>query len=212
MNFTEKPIEEYCRDHSSNPSSVCEEIFQYTQKNVEMAVMMTGPHEGSFLGFLIKLINAKRILEIGTFTGYSALAMAEQLPDSGELVTLDLNSQTTELAQTFWNKSPHGKKIKAQNGEASELLENLKGPFDLIFIDADKRNYLSYVQKALTLLSKGGAIAVDNTLWSGRVLEKNATDPDTCGIQSMNDWVKENKSLQKVLVPIRDGILLIRSL
>ncbi len=209
MNFLDKSIEEYCVSHSSAPSPVCQEIYDYTVKKVPMAVMITGPYEAAFLGFLVGLTGAKRVLEIGTFTGYSALAMAERLPEGGEVITIDINQDTSTLAKSFWKKSPVGNRIKPLLGDALTLLKEIKSPVDFAFIDADKARYPEYVQATLPLLSPLGMIAVDNTLWSGRVLEEKTDDPDTLGVQKLNNWVRDNQALQKVLVPIRDGILLI---
>jgi len=147
--FTDPKISNYCLSKSDMPSKICQEIKKYTEDNVDYAQMVVGELEGSLLGFLVSLIGAKRILEIGCFTGYSALAMAERLPDDGELITLDINETNTEIAQSFWNKSPHGKKIHLKLGQALEILPTLSGKFDLAFIDADKINYLNYVKHSL---------------------------------------------------------------
>ncbi len=173
--------------------------------------MLIGELEASFLRFLVGLIRAKRILEIGCFTGYSALAMAEGLTQNGELVTLDINPDTTKIAQEFWKKSPNGGKIKLFLGKAAESLQKIKGPFDFIFIDADKSNYKKYFLKALTLLSLSGMIAVDNCLWGGEVLKGHSKDQDTNAIVEFNHYVRSRVDLEATLVPIRDGVFLIRS-
>jgi len=212
MGFVPEKLEDYCVSQSTLPSSCAEAIRKYTEANVPYSQMLIGPLEGSFLGFLVSLTRAKRVLEIGCYTGYSALTMAERLPTKGELITLDIDPKTNKIAQKFWAKSPHGKKIRPIIGPALESLKDLKGPFDLVFIDADKTNYLNYFKKCLPLLSSGGFIAVDNCLWNGEVLHKNTGNPDTRAIQKFNDHIKKRKDLEAVLLPVRDGIFLIRKI
>lgn len=211
MELVDRSIEEYCSKISSQPSELCFELAEYTRKNVAQSQMLIGPLEASLLGFLIRTGNYKRVLEIGTFTGYSALAMAENLPDNAELVSLDINEETTKIARSFWNRSPHGKKIKHIHGPALESLKKISGPFDFVFIDADKEPYLQYLEKSLELLSPSGSIVIDNCLWSGRVLEQNATG-STQKIQEVNAWASQHSSSQLYvsLLPVRDGMLLIR--
>ena len=210
MQFISKNIENYAIDHSSRPSELCEKIADYTRKNIELPQMLTGPLEMSFIGFLIKSMGIKNILEIGTFTGYSALAMAENLPEDGNIITLDINESTGSVARGFWNQSSHAPKIKQIIAPALDTLEKLDQKFDLVFIDADKSNYVSYVSKSLDLLSKNGIVIVDNVLWSGKVLEEDSQDISTHGIKQLNKFVLENKSLSKTMLPIRDGIYLIQ--
>jgi caffeoyl-CoA O-methyltransferase len=210
MTIGNQTITEYCINKSSVPSKKVEEIENYTKNKVPMSKMLIGKLEASFLGFLLRSIKAKRVLEIGTFTGYSALAMAEQLPPDGELITLDINRETTELAKSFWNTTPHGKKITSIHGNAQKLLSDIKGPFDLIFIDADKENYLTYLKAGLNLIGPQGVIAIDNVLWDGKVLLDSPQDEETEGIKKLNDHVFQDESLYKTMLPIRDGVLLIR--
>ncbi|MDB5036978.1 MAG: methyltransferase [Bacteriovoracaceae bacterium] len=210
MLISDKKIEDYCLSKSTVPSKICDELFEYTQNNVEHSEMLIGPMVGSTLGFIIQSIKAKRILEVGSFTGYSALFMAERLSNGGEVITLDINPETTKVGQEFWNKSPHGKKIKLILGPALESFAKLKGPFDFVLIDADKGNYLNYFIKALELLSPNGVIALDNTLWSGRVADLNEKDPDTVALREVANFIKSKADLSSVLLPIRDGILLVQ--
>ncbi len=205
-------IDQYCSDKSTPVSSICNEIEHYTKSHVPMSVMLVGPLEGSFLGFLASLVQAKRVLEIGCFTGYSALAMAERLPPDGELITLDINSETTEIAKKYWGQSTHGKKIRMILGPALESLTNLRGPFDLVFIDAAKLEYLEYLQRCLGMLSERGLIVADNALWQGEVLNSNTKDEGARAIQKFNDFVAQQRNLEKILLPIRDGMFLIRKL
>ncbi len=208
-NFLDKKIETYCIQKSTVSSSHCKAIEAYTEKHVDRAQMLIGELEGSFLGFLVSLIKAKNVLEIGCFTGYSALSIAERLPKNGKLISLDIDEETNRIARQFWKKSPHGYKIQTILGPALDSLKKIKGPFDFIFIDADKHNYLKYLKRCLPLLNSKGLIAVDNCLWGGDVL-KTSSDPDTQTIQKLNDYVSHNKNLEGFLAPIRDGIFLIQ--
>jgi caffeoyl-CoA O-methyltransferase len=210
MSLVGPEIEAYCEAHSELPSEVCEEIFEYTKKNVPMPQMLSGPLVGSFLGWVIRSIGAKRVLEIGTYTGYSALYMAERLPADGEVITLDINPETAAIAQKFWDKSPHGKKIKSVLGSASDSMGSLSGTFDFIFIDADKTGYPAYLHRALLLLSPKGVIVADNCLQAGRVLDKNSKEESVHAIQTFNEKIKKDPHLEHMLLPLRDGLHLIR--
>ncbi len=205
-------IERYCTQKSTLPSKVCAEILRYTKAHVPFSQMLIGELEASFLGFLVSVISAKRVLEIGCFTGYSALAMAERLPKNGEVITLDMNAETTAVAKRFWAKSPHGRKIHLMLGEAKVSLQKIRGRFDFVFIDADKINYRHYFDYAIRHLAPKGLIAVDNCLWGGEVLKSKTTDADTRALRSFNDYIKRRADLEAVLVPIRDGVFLIRKI
>jgi caffeoyl-CoA O-methyltransferase len=212
--FISQEIESYALSKSNRPSALCAQLAGHTVETKEMSVMLIGEMEASFLGFLINSISAKRVLEFGTFTGYSALAMAEQLPADGEVVTMDLDQQLEATHKEFWNKSPHGAKIKCLFGPALETVMKTEGLFDLVFIDADKTNYLNYLKISLEKLAPGGIIALDNVLWSGEVLKSaSELDPEkdssTLSIQEVNDWVRDQEGLYGTLVPIRDGIFVI---
>ena len=210
LKLYDSAIESYCISKSSGASSLCDTIERFTKEHVDMSQMLIGKLEASLLGFLIHAIGAKTILEVGTFTGYSALAMASQLPKDGRLVTLDRSRERIQIAQKFWAKSKHGHKIKPILGQAGATLSNMDDSFDLIFIDADKENCLSYLKKGLHLLSSRGVLVVDNCLWSGKVLEKEGLDDETQGLKALTDYVLHRKDLYSVLLPIRDGILLVR--
>jgi len=212
MNFTQKDIENYCIENSSQVSSVAHDLQSYTMNSVHGSQMLVGKLEAAVIQFLIKIGGVKNILELGTYTGYSALIMAEAIPVDGKVVTLDINPETTALAQKFWNQSEQGKKIQSLLGSGPEILKNIHEDFDLIFIDADKNNYPTYLNWALKHLSPKGFIITDNTLWSGRVLEKNTSDKQTASIQEHNEIAKKLEGYQKVLLPIRDGMFLIKPL
>lgn len=214
MKLIDEQIEKYCIEKSNVPSSLCNDLELYTRENVHGAQMLIGKMEASLLGFFIRSIGAERILELGTFTGYSALAMAEQLPANGELITLDINEKTVQLAKTYWEKSPHGTKIKSLLGPGLETLNQVQGKFDLVFIDADKRNYLLYLEKSLELLTEKGMIVIDNVLWAGRVVEAPGDSEDehrnTKFIRELNDTIAKREDLYGTLLPLRDGLFLIK--
>lgn len=216
MQMIDKKIEDYCISKSDKPSADCEKIELYTKANVHGAQMLIGKMEASFIGFLLRSIEAKRVLELGTFTGYSALAMAEQLPADGEVLTIDINESTVQLALSFWGQSHHGHKITSLIGCGLEIIPTLKGQFDFVFIDADKRNYIEYLKMTLPLLSSKGMIVIDNVLWSGKVLpdvELDMTehrDRNTEYIRLVNDYIADDPALYGTMLPIRDGMFLIK--
>ena len=210
MFFVSEKIEKYAKSVSHTPSEVCEEIAAYTLAHVPMSIMLTGAIEAGFLSFLIQTIGAKRVLEIGTYTGYSALAMAEALPPGGKVVTIDKNPETSALAQQFWQKSPHGSKIELKLGEALKILPTLEESFDFAFIDALKTEYEQYIDHALRLLQPNGVIAVDNTLYLGMVLDEEVQDPRPQAIIKLNKKLKARDDITVMLLPIRDGVTLIR--
>lgn len=202
-------IEKYCIDHSTSPGEIVSELGEYTRQNIHGSNMLIGAMEASVLTFLIKLGHVKKILELGTFTGYSALAMAEQLPDDGELITVDINPHTSAVAKEYWDRSAHGKKIKQILKPGLDALSEINQKFDLIFIDADKNNYSNYLKWSLDHLTSNGFIVVDNTLWHGKVLQPG-TDKQTDSIIAHNELASQLEGYTKVLLPIRDGMYLIK--
>lgn len=208
MKLIPSEIENYCIEHSTRPSELAAALQKQTQDSIHGSQMLIGEMEASVLSFLIKIGRVKNILELGTYTGYSALIMAEQLPQDGKLITVDINPHTTKIAQEYWDKSPHGKKIKLILRPGLEALESLDEKFDLVFIDADKNNYLNYLKWSLDHLSDHGMIIVDNTLWSGKILQAGL-DKQTDSIRAHNDFAAELAGYTKTLLPIRDGMFLI---
>lgn len=170
--------------------------------------MLTGTIEGRFLELLVFGTGAKRVLEIGTFTGYSALSMAAALPEGGHIHTCDIEPKHVEVAQRYIDESPHADKITIHLGPALDSLERLEGEFDLVFIDADKENYANYYEAVLPRLSERGLIAIDNTLWSGKVLDPQ--DEDSRAIAELNDKLAADERVVAVQLTIRDGVTLIR--
>jgi caffeoyl-CoA O-methyltransferase len=202
-------IEKYCIDHSTRPSETVQALGEFTRAGVHGSNMLIGEMEASVLAFLIKLGNVKTVLELGTYTGYSALAMAEQLAHDGSVTTIDINPQTTEIAKKYWAQSPHGTKIKHILKPGLLALEEITENFDLIFIDADKNNYSNYLDWALKHLTPKGFIVVDNTLWYGKVLSPGL-DKQTDSIIAHNLKAKNLEGYIKTLLPIRDGMFLIQ--
>lgn len=208
MNFIDEKIERYAHDHTQDEGELLLRIKAETYATLECPQMLTGRLEGRLLKLLAQLLGAKRILEIGTFSGYSALSMAEALPDGGVLITCENDPPAIEFARRYFAQSPHGKKITLREGPALETIQTLAGPFDMVFIDADKLNYLNYYEAVLPLVRSGGLIVVDNVLWSGRVL--NPTDDHDRAIHQFNESVIRDVRVEQVLLPIRDGIYCIR--
>lgn len=208
ITLVDQKIEDYAVAKSEPTEKLLHELVEETYRRVEMPQMLTGPIEGRFLKMMVQVTNARRILEIGMYTGYSALSMAEGLPEDGELFTCDINPIVIEIAKSYFARSKHGKKIQVLEGPALDSIKKVKGPIDLCFIDADKPNYLNYYEAVLPLLRTGGVILVDNVLWSGRVL--NPSDESDHAICQLNDLVAKDERVDRVLLPIRDGIFFIR--
>ena len=198
---------DYCRDHSQTDSSLLIELINYTWENEEIPQMISGQLVGNFLKILIKLLRAKWIVEVGTFTGYSALQMAEALPKDGEIHTCELMEKHAKTAQSFFDRSDYGNKITIHQGPALNSLEQLQaGSFDMAFIDADKTNYLEYYQRCLALIKKGGVIILDNMLWGGDVLDPQ--DDDAKALRKTGDFIQSDNRVFNTLLPIRDGLML----
>ena len=206
--FLSEELEKYISDHSEKTGSNEQSLRNETLALGPSSGMMSGDSVGNFLKLIIKINNCKRILEIGTFTGYSALMMATALPDEGRLITCDVNKKTSEIAKRHWATSPHGSKIELHIGPASETINKLEGEFDLIFIDADKNNYSNYFELCKNRLSKNGLIIADNVLWSGKVL--NPEDAQAKSIDAFNKLVNDDREFWNTIVPIRDGLMIIK--
>ena len=199
-------IETYACAHTSNESNLLRSLFKESFSKTRTPDMMVGHIEGAFLKFLVRLTKARKILEIGTFTGYSALAMAEGMPDDGSILTLDIDPKNTEIAKSYWSQSPHGKKIKLILGEAMETLKTINEEFDIVFIDADKINYLNYWKECIPKVKSGGCILADNVLWKGYVL--NPRDEESRALDSFNKYILSDSRVEAVMLTIRDGLTL----
>ncbi len=205
--LVDERIEAYAANHTRPQPELLNRLAQETHGSMKDPEMLTGRLEGGFLRLMVRAFQARRIVEVGMFTGYSALSMAEALPDDGELITCEVNPKAEALARRYFQESPHGSKIEIRMGPALETLEKLEGPFDFAFIDADKENYPSYYELCLERLRPGGAIAVDNVLWSGRVLDPQ--DEETRAIATLNERVSKDDRVDHVLLTIRDGVMLV---
>jgi caffeoyl-CoA O-methyltransferase len=203
-------IEAYAERHSMPESAICRALREETQLTMECPQMLVGPLEGAFLKMMTQVVGAKRVLEIGMFTGYSALCFAEALPDDGTVITCEINEQSAAVARRYFAQAPVGGKITIRMGPALDTMRMLTGLFDLIFIDADKTNYLNYYRRSLDLLAPNGVILIDNVLWSGEVLKQPPPDESTAAIQELNRTVAADPRVTSVLVTIRDGILVIK--
>jgi predicted O-methyltransferase YrrM len=203
-------IEDYAERCSKPLSALHDQLWVETYAKTHSPAMMVGPLEGQFLKMLATMTGARRILEIGMFTGYSTLAWAEALPKDGRVVTCEVNPETTEIAKRYFAESPHGNKIEIKLGPALESLRTIWGPFDLCFIDADKENYDAYYERSLELVRPRGLIILDNMLRGGRVLDPN--DPGTKAIDALNQRIRNDPRVENVLLPVRDGIMLVQKL
>jgi caffeoyl-CoA O-methyltransferase len=203
-------IEAYAAEHSMDESELCRELRAETHRHMESPQMLVGPLEGALLKMLTQLVRATHILEIGTFTGYSALCFAEALPDHGTVTTCEVDETSAALARRYFARSPQGAKISIRMGPALETMRALERPYDVIFIDADKLNYVNYYLRAKELLAPEGIILIDNVLWDGDVLVTPAPDERTAAIQAVNRMVASDPQMVAVLLTVRDGVLLVR--
>ena len=205
-------LEQYILAHSEPEGEVLAELSRATHLNVLRPRMLSGNLQGQFLKMICRMIGARRVLEIGTYSGYSALCMAEGLPDDGMLHTFEINDEQEDFTRPWLENSPYADKIKFYIGNALELVPRLDITFDLAFIDGDKRRYIDYYEMVLARLSDGGYIIADNTLWDGHVLEEqpHRTDLQTIGIKAFNDLVAADHRVEKVILPLRDGLTIIR--
>lgn len=203
-------IEAYAQAHSMAESDLCRALREETRQRMEAPQMIVGPLEGAFLKMMTQLGQATSVLEIGMFTGYSALCFAEALPANGRVLTCEVDEEAAALARKYFARSPIGKKIEIRMGPALDTMRHLTGPFDLIFVDADKLNYVNYYRRSLDLLSPQGVMLIDNVLWDGDVLKQPPPDEKTATIQELNRTVASDPRVSAVLVTIRDGLLVVR--
>jgi caffeoyl-CoA O-methyltransferase len=202
-------LERYALEHSTPDLDFFRRLETETRATQTLPQMMVGPLEGQFLGWLVWLSDARRILEIGTFTGYSSISMALALPDGGRIVTLDVNEETTAVARRYAEEAGVAEKIDYRVGPALEELHRLDGPWDVVFIDADKESYVDYYENVLPKLTERGFIVADNVLWSGRVLEEDG-DESTKAVRAFNEHVSSDERVECLMLTVRDGMTLIR--
>lgn len=207
MEFIEEALLEYCENHSEKESPLLLQLNRETHLKIGSPRMLSGHLQGRFLSFLSKLIQPSHILEIGTYTGYSALCLAEGLAENGKLISIDPNEETNFFAGKFIQNSPFKDKIELKQSLAQEIIPSLTQTFDLVFIDADKKNYGLYYDLVIDKVRSGGLIIADNVLWSGKILDTNK-DADTQAIHDFNSKIASDKRLSPLLLPVRDGLLL----
>lgn len=205
-------LEKYLENHTSPVNELLVELRRETYQKTTQPHMLSGDYQGQFLSIISRLIQPKTILEIGTFTGYSALCLAEGLTSDGKLITIDRNEELMYLPKKYFDQSPYADQIDFKIGNALDVLDELKDEiYDLVFIDADKSNYINYYEKVIGQVRKGGVLLVDNVLWYGKVLEEaKPNDKDTQVLKEFNDKVAKDDRVEVVILPIRDGISLIR--
>jgi predicted O-methyltransferase YrrM len=211
MSFLPEEFNEYIEGLLPPEAETLHKLDRETNLKVPYPNMLTGHVQGRFLAFMSRLLRPKRILEIGTYTGYSAICLAEGLAEKGELITIDKNPEVAGIAVRYFEQAGLGNVITRIEGDALEIIPSLEGTFDLVFLDADKENYPEYLDIVLEKLSPGGLIMIDNTLWGGKVLRPaHSGDRETEGIQKLNKMLSEDPKLESFLLPLRDGITLVR--
>jgi predicted O-methyltransferase YrrM len=211
MEFLDEDLAKYIEQHTDEEPALLKELNRETQLKVLMPRMISGHFQGRVISMLTKMIKPKNILEIGTYTGYSALCFAEGLTEGGKLITIDINLELEDLVRTYFNKSAHKDIIDYRLGDAAEIIPSLTEKFDIVFIDADKENYSTYYDLIFENVNQGGYIIADNVLWSGKVVGSKI-DKDTRAILEFNKKVHDDKRVENVLFPIRDGLLIARKL
>jgi caffeoyl-CoA O-methyltransferase len=218
MDFLPPDISAYSEAHTSPESELLRQLNRNTQARMLYPRMLSGHLQGRVLSMLSRMLRPRRILEIGTFTGYSALCLAEGLADDGVLITLEKDDELETFMRSYWNQSPVGHLIDLRLGIATEIIPTLDGPFDLVFIDADKENYSLYYDLVFDKVRTGGIILADNVLWSGKVVQPvgsgqtaaaRRADKDTQAVLDFNRKVKEDPRVEQVLLPVRDGLMMI---
>jgi predicted O-methyltransferase YrrM len=210
MSFIVDPrVEEYAEEHTSPDGELFERLAAETREKTTAPQMMVGRLEGRFLGVLIRSLRARRVLELGTFTGYSSISMALALPADGGVITCDVNGETTAIARRYAEEAGVADRIDFRLGPGLETIAQLDEPFDLVFVDADKENYVNYYEATLPLLAGGGLMVVDNTLWSGRVADPEDEEETTRAIRELNDRVRDDPRVENVLLTVRDGMNLV---
>ena len=211
MDFLPKDIQDYSEQHTEPESELLYRLNRETHKRVMAPRMLSGHMQGRILAMITQMIRPKRILEIGTYTGYSAICMAEGLAPGGEIVTLDKNEELEEMVNRYFSEAGLTDCIDFRIGIALDLLPDIDGPFDLVFLDADKINYYNYFKLVIEKVRPGGFIIADNVLWSGKVIDTGKkTDVDTQAIRDFNRLVHADDRVEKVLFPVRDGLMVIR--
>lgn len=211
MHFLSEELENYAAQHTEDEPLLLQELNKRTHLNVLQPRMISGHFQGRFLSLLSKMVQPRTILEIGTYTGYATLCLAEGLHPEGVLHTIDIKEELTDLQREFFDRSGYGNQIVQHLGKAADIIPSLDTTFDLVFIDADKQNYAHYFDLVIEKMNRGGIILSDNVLWSGKVVEEvKPNDKHTQALMAYNQKIKDDPRVETVLLPIRDGITLSR--
>jgi len=210
MDFIDRKIMEYVINNSEDEPELLKELAKETYQKILQPRMLSGHPQGRILSLLSKIIRPKRILEIGTYTGYGTICLAEGLTDDGKIITIDKNEEIIDFQNKYFEKSGYREKIIQLNGEALDIIETLSDKFDIVFLDADKENYIEYYKSISKKLVKGGILISDNVLWSGKVLEETSNDLETDILKRFNRLLKNDKKFETIIIPIRDGVSISR--
>jgi len=208
----ERELEKFILDHSTPENPVLEDLYRQTHLRFVNPNMVCGHLQGRFLEMISKMINPSIILEIGTFTGYSAICLAKGLKSEGRLVTIEPNDELADFTLSYFVKAGVDDKIEQMTGRAQEIIPEMNLIFDLVYIDGDKREYCDYFNLVIDKVKTGGYIFADNVLWGGKAIGKDSSDPQTMGIMEFNAMIKKQKNIECILLPVRDGVMIIRKL
>jgi caffeoyl-CoA O-methyltransferase len=211
MEFLDEQIEKYCLSHSQDENGILKKINRETHAKILQPRMLSGHMQGNFLRMISNMIKPMQILEIGTYTGYSAVCLAQGLKPEGKLHTIDVNEELEKLVSGYFHEAGLSDKINYHVGDALKIIPQINEQFDLVFIDADKKNYSNYYDLVFDKVKIGGFIIADNVLWSGKVLDLNANkDADTVSIDSFNKKIHADSRIEHMLLPLRDGLMIVR--
>ncbi|WP_337042229.1 O-methyltransferase [Emticicia sp. 17c] len=210
MEFIPSDIDQYCVDHTTPENDLLSKLNRETHAKVLQSRMLSGHLQGRFLSMLSHMVQPKLILEIGTYTGYSALCLAEGLAENGKIITIDVNEELEDFVRGFFQQSSLNHKIDFRVGNALEIIPDITQEIDIVFIDADKLNYANYYDLVFDKVRTGGYIIADNVLWSGKVSNPAAKDKDTLSIRAFNDKLHTDTRVENILLPIRDGLMVVR--
>jgi caffeoyl-CoA O-methyltransferase len=208
----ERNIEQYIAEHSSPEDPVLEDLYRQTHIRFVNPNMVSGHQQGKFLEIIARMISPMKVLEIGTFTGYSAICMAKGIAEGGMLTTIESNDELAAFSATYFEKAGVSSKIISLIGRAQNLIPGLNDKFDLVFIDGDKREYCEYFRLVIDKVKHGGYILADNVLWGGKAIDSETNDPQTRGIIEFNEMIKNEPGIENLILPIRDGLMIIRKI
>jgi predicted O-methyltransferase YrrM len=208
----ERLLEQYIVDHMTPESDLLEEVYRETHRSVLNPNMVSGHLQGRFLNMLIRMINPTNVVEIGTYTGYSAICIATALAEGATLHTIERNDELEEISSEFIKRSGFGNRVRMYTGDAREIIPEIEGDLDVVFIDGDKREYTDYYNLVIDRVKKGGFIIADNVLWDGKVIGSDLSDPMTNGIRDFNLLIKNDPRVENSIIPLRDGLMIIRKI